>query len=99
MWSMNSEEGGWERNTVGVVCRTKVELLWVRNSSSRGRGSKLSVNSPRTPLGAGPRLGGRGFAHQGPGGALTTSPGRKSHGTLRPRPPPHLTSPPPPLLG
>lgn len=40
---------------------------------------------------------GRGFAHQGPGGALTMSPGRKSQAMLPPRPPPHLTSPPPPL--
>lgn len=39
------------------------------------------------------------FAHQGPGGALTINPGRKSQGTLAPRPPPHLTSPRPPLLG
>lgn len=53
----------------------------------QGRDRTAGVPTP----GAGLRWG---CAHQGPGGALTVSPGRKSHGTLAPRPTPHLTSPP-----
>lgn len=59
----------------------------------------MSVNFPGTPPWGRAQAKGRGFAHQGPGGALTMSPGRKSHGTLPPRPAPHLTSPLPPLPG
>lgn len=80
---------------VGVVTEPRRS----NSSLAPGNGAEVSVNSTTTPAWGRARPEGRGFAHQGPGGALTMSPGKKSHGTLPPRPAPYLTSPLPPPLG
>lgn len=84
---------GTPRGRVGYG--TTGEQLRVRHSSPAGGGGRECEFYPGAGWGRG-QAEGRGFAHQGPGGALTVSPGRKSHGTPPPRPAPHLTSPPPP---